>query len=661
MTIDINNISNNHKVALSLAMKGVRVFPCHAEDGPPGDDGKPLWKAKQPMPRLKWKEGASCDLDMINAWWQAAPAALVGMPLDQTEMVVLDPDRHPGGPDGIAAFDQLAARIPGLAGGPYVQTPQGRHYIYQQPKPPLGNAQGALPPGINVRGVGGYVIAPGTVRPDGLGWVIHSNGDMPPVLPIAVIDMIRGKPFQEDDPESFRQANILDDITYPDDPRLAAYLRATCNNAFEKVAGAEIGNRNNMLNTQALKLGHFVPHLLDEAEIIAFLTEAAIVAGLDTIEIGPSIRSGLSKGKSQPRQPFEDIAEEFWDGDIPEDKPAPRRIHRASVAWDIPRPEYLIDNLILQRGVGLLIGDTQTYKSFIALSMALAITNNLDKWEGHAIKAPANAVVLYISGEGGDAGIAQRIRAWAHDHGYSKETFSDRFTFLTAPINLTDKANTLALVTEIKAEIGDNPLAFIVLDTVNTSAPGIEENSTKETGQLYAICRSIERTFNCFVLGAHHTNKQGTMRGANLLRQNADALLFMKRADPLTGNVEMVIQKLKDSACGHSLHFHLDIVTMPDSSTSLVPHSIGAIQAQRTETTARGRPSSKTDAVLDILRSSQHIDGETSAQIHNIMDITEKKEKNNIDRLLRRLAEKGLINRARNGRWTIVVNDDFLD
>lgn len=45
--------------------------------------------------------------------------------------------------------------------------------IISFPSPPdmqLGNGEGRLPKGINVRGRGGFVVAPGAVRPDGVTW-----------------------------------------------------------------------------------------------------------------------------------------------------------------------------------------------------------------------------------------------------------------------------------------------------------------------------------------------------------------------------------------------------------------------------------------------------------------------------------------------------------
>ena len=89
----------------------------------------------------------------------------------EVDRIVLDGDRH-GGPDGVSAAEQLfAERSLNTATIPTVITPQdGRHYWFMQPTEgnPLGNSDKAIrDKAINVRGAGGYVIAPGTRLPDG--------------------------------------------------------------------------------------------------------------------------------------------------------------------------------------------------------------------------------------------------------------------------------------------------------------------------------------------------------------------------------------------------------------------------------------------------------------------------------------------------------------
>jgi hypothetical protein len=88
-------------------------------------------------------------------------------------LFVIDLDRgHADGIDGCASFsapiEDAGEEFP--TEGPATRTPRGGFHIYlRQPvgRAPLGNSNRNLPPGIDIRGNGGFVIAPGSVMADG--------------------------------------------------------------------------------------------------------------------------------------------------------------------------------------------------------------------------------------------------------------------------------------------------------------------------------------------------------------------------------------------------------------------------------------------------------------------------------------------------------------
>ncbi len=161
-------MSSNRDIALRLADAGLKVFPC---DWRPksADDPSP---SKKPLTEGDWQAAATCDEATIRGWWERWPEALVGLPAGLNGLLVLDPDRH-GGPDGVEAFQRLAEANGGLPDGvPKVRTQSGgQHFYFKQPAQRIGCGEGALPDGINVRGRGGYVIAPGSTLADGRAWV----------------------------------------------------------------------------------------------------------------------------------------------------------------------------------------------------------------------------------------------------------------------------------------------------------------------------------------------------------------------------------------------------------------------------------------------------------------------------------------------------------
>src|SRR5215471_5449782 len=154
------NDQPNLTAALNLAAAGLPVFPA-------GPDKRPLLAG--------WQEKATTEEEQLRKWWDTHPAAVPAIVVGRAGLVVIDCDRHPGGKDGIEAFNRLLSANDGkLADVPIAKTANGgAHLFFKQPKgEPFGNRRGELPDGIDVRGVGGFVIAPGAVLADGKRWQI---------------------------------------------------------------------------------------------------------------------------------------------------------------------------------------------------------------------------------------------------------------------------------------------------------------------------------------------------------------------------------------------------------------------------------------------------------------------------------------------------------
>jgi hypothetical protein len=132
--------------ALRLAERERPVFPCGAD--------------KRPLVRHGFHD-ASTDPDAIRRWWTRWPAALIGMPTGAASgVVVIDLDAKDGR-DGIAAFEALRAGRE-LPMHPAVRTRSGGRHLYFAAVPgrTIRSSASRLAPGVDVRGEGGYVIAP---------------------------------------------------------------------------------------------------------------------------------------------------------------------------------------------------------------------------------------------------------------------------------------------------------------------------------------------------------------------------------------------------------------------------------------------------------------------------------------------------------------------
>ncbi len=129
------------------------IFPC----GP---------REKTPLTQHGCKDAVK-DPAQIRAGWRRWPNANIGIATGAASgIVVLDIDSRHDGDQSLAA---LVARYGELATTPTVLTGGGgRHIYFHAPHDAeIRNSAGVLGPGLDVRGEGGYVIAPPSWHPSG--------------------------------------------------------------------------------------------------------------------------------------------------------------------------------------------------------------------------------------------------------------------------------------------------------------------------------------------------------------------------------------------------------------------------------------------------------------------------------------------------------------
>ena len=132
--------------ALSYAALGQPVFPTKPD--------------KSPYTARGFKE-ATTNEATIREWWEKHPDAGIGIPTGKASgLLVLDRDDRHGGDASLSA---LVARHGDLPPTQQASTPSGgAHYVFKYPTDVhVGNSAGKLGRGLDVRGEGGYIVAPG--------------------------------------------------------------------------------------------------------------------------------------------------------------------------------------------------------------------------------------------------------------------------------------------------------------------------------------------------------------------------------------------------------------------------------------------------------------------------------------------------------------------
>jgi len=198
-----------HALPLDYARRGLAVVPLHAprDGGCTCGDTSCARRGKHPRVR-DWSRLATTDPRTINRWWTATPNANVGLLTGGVGgLLVLDIDGDAGGEDALAA---LVAEHGPLAPAPEVQTGAGRHLYYRCPGGIGSRTRLGGHAGLDLRGAGGLVVAPGSRHANGsvYRWVPGRDLDAiePPAPPPWLLELAttartaprrpRGRPTQ---------------------------------------------------------------------------------------------------------------------------------------------------------------------------------------------------------------------------------------------------------------------------------------------------------------------------------------------------------------------------------------------------------------------------------------------------------------------------------
>ena len=248
---------------------------------------------------------------------------------------------------------------------------------------------------------------------------------------------------------------------------------------------------------------------------------------------------------------------------------------------NMPDPVWLIDGIIPENAFGLIHGSPGCGKTFISLTIALSIAAGLTEWWGHKINK--SGPVIYISSEG-ISDMKFRIAAWSLETGINVDDIP--FYLIHVPINFMVPAEIERLTMTIRYSnqlMNEKPVAMFV-DTVSRALPGADENLQKDMTMFVGACDQLKMEFGCTLIGVHHTNKQGGMRGSTVLDGAADFNYQISREEgEMIG--EMKAKKIKAAADGWTKAFRLKEVSCGDISGNV---SLFAELASREELISSG-------------------------------------------------------------------------
>lgn len=175
----------------------------------------------------------------------------------------------------------------------------------------------------------------------------------------------------------------------------------------------------------------------------------------------------------------------------------------------LPPPEWLIDDIIPQRGTCMVYGPPGSYKTFLAIAWAMCVAEGVS-WEGDGAYTVTPGNVVYVAAEGA-TGIPMRVAAWEEDQ---NRHAGPGLLWFPEPLSLLDRG----LVTTFVDAIADHQPKLLVIDTLARCTTGGDENSAKDMGIAIDHMGMIVRQLGCTVIFIHHTTKDGaTYRGSSAM------------------------------------------------------------------------------------------------------------------------------------------------
>lgn len=476
----------------------------------------------------QWEDKASRDPAVIRAWFAGPRPLNVGVCPGRSNAFIMDIDR----PEeyNLPEPPTDAIRIPSREDG------SREHIFFLQPEGhPLGEPK--VPWG-DTRGHGGFVMVYPSTNPDNggkqypvpppdvqgravdmpfppdllqaAGWPTYRKGSLPEVDLEDAYRTIIGREWEETDP--YLADRILErfDSDSSSKGRHSALIHALSwmmKSAFQgKVDPDRMTTilRRRFLAAVAGDRDPYEAQLeFDRAVVFAVQTAEAEAAGYtpEALAQDPDVLEGVWKLIS--------------DTDLE----------------SLERSPEMVENTLPPSGIGQLVGQTFTGKTYVAVDLAYSIASpEITSWMGHEINEHGAVAYWLLEGE---YDFGQRTAAWKSHHAI---TPTHKFAVLQGPGGVTVPEERVRMTRALSEHFADDPLKLLIIDTQSLAFDELDENSNTEMTRMVKACKNISRDLGCFVLLVHHASTKGDLgrdlsRGASAQKAGMDVTIEVLRDD----------------------------------------------------------------------------------------------------------------------------------
>lgn len=255
-------------------------------------------------------------------------------------------------------------------------------------------------------------------------------------------------------------------------------------------------------------------------------------------------------------------------------------------------PNELIEGLLTMASLTVLYGDSNSGKTFFALSLATAIATG-ERCYGRQVDP---GLVLYLASEA-PGSIRSRMQALKKYHSCDLR----RLAMVPVPLNFytgdTDAADVFEVVRAIEADRGE-PVRLIIGDTLARMSAGANENSGEDMGPVMARFDRLAQATGAAVLIIHHSGKDQARgaRGWSGIRAHIDTEIEVTEAnDERTASIT---KQRELPSKGDAIAFKLEVVEMGTTKFGAPATTCVAVQ----DDDPRAAPVSKKESKVEANR-----------------------------------------------------------
>lgn len=240
------------------------------------------------------------------------------------------------------------------------------------------------------------------------------------------------------------------------------------------------------------------------------------------------------------------------------DKAAPRAPSplfmpaRNLFTMDFPSTPWLVQGLLPQGGIGALLAEPKSAKSWCAIEIAASVSCGVDAFG--KFRVPKAVPVAYFFAEEMGPSIRNRLRAFAAWRGMRPEDLTANLHVQPRgeQLDLTKDEDVARIIAACRA-IGN--IGLLVLDPLRDLHSGAE-NESDDMSEVFKRVKAIGTLLNCTVLLVHHAKRHSKERAQDDHRPGSDA----RGSSAIEGALDAIISLRELRGNGENI-FTNDVVT----------------------------------------------------------------------------------------------------